>query len=106
MLSPDGDGVQFFVGPDKNPSMVKREVMSKAIFNSISKAHPNAKFFLRKATGTILSDRRHVVSVIITGPYTGSLDWNLSKVAELEIVKDNFDEEFKLLVSADGGSSS
>jgi len=83
---------KFYVAPDKNPAQVRKEVLAKKLKLSIEALEGWSKpIFVRKATGTLLVDRRPLLSVTITDEFSAGLVWShanrIQQGLEQEIVE-------------------
>jgi hypothetical protein len=101
-----GGRIQFYVNPDKNGSMVRMEIVGKALCTFLESSVANKKFYLRNQTGTVFVDKRPLFSVVITGELSGRLDWNHPKRIELGLDQGVLEERFKTLVAVGGKPSS
>ena len=107
VLDASGQPVQFFCQPDKNPCQVRREVLSKKLQSYIATLLPDSAIWVRKATGTILVDKRPLVSVRIQNEEDAILHgWNEPKLILHKLDKPAIIEHFKSLVADVPQSSS
>ena len=68
---------KFYIAPDKNPAQVRREVLSKQLKTGICALEGWTKeVFVRKSSGTLLVDRRPLVTVKIIDENNASLVWS------------------------------
>ena len=87
MANDAGTPIQFFIAPDKNPCQMQRDLLAK-LLKDILKAMASSEdiqFFVKKFIGSVYTNKRVVVSVIITGPESARLDWCHAKRIELGI---------------------
>ena len=92
--------MQFFIQPDKNPAQVRREILAKSLQKHLQNTLPTSQVWIRKSTGTILVDKRPLVSVKVLSESSAELsNWNDSKLLVLKIEKPKLAEEFQKLVA-------
>ena len=104
---PNALGVEttFFCNPDKNGAQIRKEVLSKHLLAHLKEVIKDATPFRRKETGTILVNRRKLVSVIIADENRVDLDWDEAKAHALQVDIPAAELWFKNLVN-DGGKPS
>jgi hypothetical protein len=103
VLDPQGTKHTFYVNVDKNPAQIRKEVLSKGLREIISPLLPaNKELFVRKSTGSIMVDRRVVVSVVIVNETETTLSWNHAKSSELGLVEADIMQQFLVVA---GGTS-
>ena len=96
----NGQSVQFYCQCDKNPAMVRREVLAKGVQRHLATLLPQSQIWIRKATGTILVDKRPLVSIKITGEESAQLhNWNDAKMSLHKLEKQNIINAFNALLS-------
>ena len=106
-LGPNQEQVQFYCQPDKNLGQVRKEVLAKALQKHVQGLLPNSEIWVRKATGTVLVDKRPLVSVKVLNEDTASLvNWNEPKLILHKLDKAQISEAFKALVAGGEQSSS
>ena len=98
VLDDQSQEVKFYVGPDKNPCQVRREVLAKSLKDLVSKAIPDVNIFIKKSAGTLYIDKRPLVTVHISGPESARLTWNPDKVASYKLDLPRLEEGFRKLV--------
>jgi len=104
-LNDSNQEVRFFVGPDKNASQVRREIMSKNLRDLIAKKI-GKEVWVDKKTGTIYVDRRKLCVVHVVSEESYRLDWTHTKLLELGLEESALSEEFKALQLEREGSRS
>ena len=103
----EGQAIQFFCQPDKNPCQVRREVLAKKLQSHIATLVPDATIWVRKATGTILINKRPLVSVLVQNEEEAILrDWQEARVTLHNLDKDAIINHFATIVSGNMQSSS
>ena len=106
VVGPSQESVQFFVGPDKSPGQVKREVVGKALREFIESKIGPKKVYIRKTSGSIFVDRRLLCVVLISGETTGRLEWSHTKRIELGLSQEDVELKLSALCLGEGLSSS
>ena len=104
MLDCDGNKTQFFVGPDKNPAQVKKEVLSKLLRDLVQSHVQGKEVWVKKSIGTLFVDKRRLVTIHIQGEAEANLDWSHVKRIDLKIEQGVIEEAFKAIL-LNGGSS-
>jgi len=103
VADPNGTIHKFYVVPDKNTAQVRREVLAKKLKVAIGELEGWSKpLFIRKSSGTILVDRRALVSVTIIDENKASLVWSHAHRIHLGIDQAQIETLFQSIV---GGSS-
>ena len=100
-----GHDVQFFVDLDKNASMVRREVLTKAVLK-LCQDKFDLDIFASRPDGALFVDRKLLGTVHITGESSARLDWNTSVCLEYQCDYIFVEEQFKALLPSQGLSSS
>ena len=94
--------VQFYVSPDKNPAQIRREILAKEFQKALGQLTPK-EIWCKRATGTLLVDRRRLVTNHIVDESSARLDWNDYKLIECGFDRARVELLFKQI--CDGGSS-
>ena len=93
---PDGTKIQYYLNPDKNGSMVRREILTKHLTSAMGELLPGKQFFARRSEGLVFVDRRPIAQVHITSPTDARLSWKHGKRIAIgldnELVEKKFDE--------------
>ena len=63
------------------------------------------EFFAKKSSGALYTDRRAVVTVVLTGEESARLEWCHPKRIELKIVQEDVEAAFSQYVVSGGQSS-
>jgi hypothetical protein len=105
-LGPDNVKIQFFISPDKNPAQVRKEVLSKKLQLYLEGLLPNEAVFCKKASGTVLTRKRKLVSVVIVDEFAVKLDWSFPLAAVLKLDHGAIEHHFKSVIAAAGGLQS
>ena len=101
---PNGVVHKFYIAPDKNSAQIRKEVLSKKLKDGIENLEGWSKqVFVRKATGTILVDRKPLVSVTIVDENRASLSWMHAQRILLGLDQAAIEAMFQSIV--EGGSS-
>ena len=98
VLDDQENEIQFFVGPDKNPCQVRREVLSKNLKDLIGGHIPAGTIFVKKTAGTLYIDKRPLVTIHVSGPDSARLAWNPTKVSQYKLDMPLIEEAFQKLV--------
>ena len=106
VLGPDNVKIQFFISPDKNPAQVRKEVLSKKLQLYLEGLLPNEAVFCKKASGTVLTRKRKLVSVVIVDEFAVKLDWSVPLAAVLKLDHGAIEHHFKSVIAAAGGLQS
>ncbi len=93
-LDENGSAQPLFVDGDKNPKMVRTEVLTKRLAALLEK-HTKKKFFPKRKEGKVFIDYAPVARLQITAADAFIVEWNLSKVAELGLDKAAITEELR-----------
>ena len=101
-----GQEIRFFVGPDKNPAQIRREVLSKILKELVQGKIQDKQVWLKKATGTLFVDRRRLCTLHIVSEDATRIEWYHPKRIELKLDDGPITEEFKSEVAKRGGASS
>jgi hypothetical protein len=90
--------VQFFCQPDKSPAQIRREILCKGIQKFlVSKC--SSEIWIRKATATILVDKRPLVSIRVPSETSACfVGWNEARLISLKIEKAELDTELQKLL--------
>ena len=96
-----GEQIQFFCQPDKSPCQVRKEVLAKKLQAYLRTLVPSTvEVWVRKATGTILIDKRPLVSVRVQNEESAILHgWSDAKLALHKLDKAGISAHFATLVS-------
>ena len=101
---PNGVSCKFYIAPDKNPAQVRKEVLSKQLKGRIEGLEGWSKeIFIRKSSGTLLVDRRALVSVAIIDEVRASLVWSHAQRIHLGIEQEVVEAMFKDIVGGGAG---
>jgi len=106
VLDSQNQEIQFFVGPDKNASQIKREVLSKALRSIVQSEIQGKEVWVKKSTGTLFVDRRRLLTIHVTGESSARIDWSHPKRIDLRLEQGPIEEQFRSLVSEGGGQHS
>ena len=93
---------KFYVNPDKNPAQMRKEVLAKRLQAILSPICIDKQFFVKKSSGTIYTDRRVLVSVVLTGEDSARLVWCHPKRIECHIDQAAVEEAFGHYVLSGG----
>jgi len=96
---------KFYVNPDKNQAQTRKEVLAKRLQAIISPMCFDKEFFVKKSSATLYTDRRALVTVVLTGEESARLEWCHPKRIELKIVQEDVEAAFSHYVVAGGQSS-
>ena len=101
-----GQPVQHYVQPDRNASMVRREVQSKLLCDYLKEIAPTHtdKFFLRKAVGTILVDRKPLIAVHVLSETSSRLALDHARLPSFGLQSEIIEQHFNTLCSAGQGA--
>ena len=101
---PSGSVHRYYIVPDKNPAQVRKEVLAKQLQKGIVGLQGWAKpIFVRKSSGTLLVDRRPLVSVNVIDEHRATLVWSHANRISQGLDQGDIEKIFRELV--DGGSS-
>ena len=90
--------IQFYCQPDKSPAQVRREILCKGI-RKFLQGKCESDIWIRKATGTILVDKRPLVSLRVpTENSANFVGWNDAKLISIKVEKAELDSELKKLL--------
>ena len=98
--------VQFYVNTDKNPSMVRKEVLTKAVQGMCQQVLSGCEVFANKPNGTLFVDRKRLCTVHVTGENSARLEWNTPICVQFKFEYGPVEEAFKALLLNQGLSSS
>ena len=100
---PTGTTHKFYIATDKNPAMVRKEVLTKHLKTAISGMEGWTKeIFVRKSSGTLLVDRRPLVSISIVDEDRAALVWTHANRINLSLDQATIETMFQNIVT--GGS--
>jgi len=101
---PPGTVHKFYVAADKNEAQVRKEVLAKQFKAAIENMEGWSKpIFVRKSSGTLLVDRRRLVSISIIDEHKASLVWAHANRIKLGLDQAAVETLFRGI--AEGGSS-
>jgi len=101
---PSNNMHRYYIVPDKNPAQVRKEVLAKQLQKGIAGLQGWAKdIFVRKSSGTLLVDRRPLVSINVIDENQASLVWSHANRISNGLDQGAIEQMFRQLV--DGGSS-
>ena len=89
---------KFYVANDKNGAQVRREILAKGLKQILESLCINKTFYVRKASGSILVDRRVLATVFITSETSAHINWFHPKRIELGIELEQVVPQFSTLV--------
>ena len=84
-MGPDGQGVQYFVNPDKNGAQICKEVQTKLLREIFEKALPQKRVMANRNEGVILVDRAPLAIVQVLSEEHSRIAWKPSRVIALAI---------------------
>jgi len=98
-LDPNGTTHKFYIAPDKNPAQVRKEVLSKQLKSGIEGLEGWSKeIFVRKSSGTLLVDRRPLVSISIVDENKAALVWTHADRIHLSLDQAGIETMFQNIV--------
>jgi len=99
----DSEGVEYqiYVGPDKNPSMVKRELLCKDLKSYLEDKVGDKAIFVRKSIGTLLVDRRVLCSLVVPNELSAHIVWNHAKRIQLSLEEGSVATAFKTIMEGE-----
>ena len=98
-LDPNGTTHKFYIAPDKNPAQVRKEVLTKHFKAGISGLEGwTEEIFVRKASGTLLVDRRPLVSISIVDENRAALVWTHANRINLSLDQAGIETMFQNIV--------
>lgn len=100
-LDAEGTDNQFYIAPDKNPSMVKRELLCKDLRGILEGMVGGKPIFIRKATSTLLVDRLVLCSVVVPDEVSAHIAWNHAKRIQLSLDEAAIATAFRGVVEGD-----
>jgi hypothetical protein len=96
-VGPDpGSQVQYYVGPDKNPAQVLREILAKKLKGILAPLMPGKEIYIRKSTGSLFVDRRCLVSIRVLAENVSNLTWSPSLMILHKLEQGPIQEDFNL----------
>lgn len=98
--------VKFYVNTDKNPSMVRKEVLTKAVQGFCQQMPGGIEVFANKPNGASFVDRKLLCTVHVTGENFARLEWNKPICVQFKLEYVQVEEAFKSLLLNHGLSSS
>ena len=98
--------VKFHVNTDKNPSMVRKEVLTKAVQGFCQQMLGGIEVFANKPNGALFVDRKLLCTVHVTGENSARLEWNKPICVQFKLEYVQVEEAFKALLLNQGLSSS
>ncbi len=90
----NGVFVQFFVGTDKNPLGVRRDILTKALRDIIAAKISPIVVFCSKQQGTIFVDRKKVCTLHILSSDDVRFDWYHDQRTRLKLDQAEVEAEF------------
>ena len=97
-----GASYSFYVNPDKNPAQMRKEVLAKRLQTIIQPLCIDKELYVKKSSGAIYTDRRVLVSVVLTGEESARLNWCQPKRIECKIDQAVVEEAFGHYVFSGG----
>ena len=101
MEGPEGGTHTFYINVDKNPATIRKEVLAEELKKILEPLVPDKDLFVRKSSGSIMVDRRPLVSVKVVDELKVSLEWNAAKRDAMGIDVQAVSQAFSMV--ADGG---
>ena len=95
----------FFVKCDKNPAMVRKEVLTKALHKICSDVF-NDEIFANKPAGLLYVDRQIFCTLQVTGETSAKCNWVPSVCQKYKFEFKSVEEQFNALLLNQGGTSS
>ncbi len=97
--APDETGnlVTFYLGTDKNPKGVRREIMGKALRDLVQAAipaEPKRTVVLSKATGTLYCERKKICTLHLVSDAEWRIDWYQDQRVRLGLTEDGIGGAF------------
>jgi len=71
----DGVQVPFYTDVDRNGATIRKEIMSKKLFDIVKEMLPGKTVFRNKKNGTLYIDRKPLATLHITGEFTTFVQW-------------------------------
>ncbi len=93
---PTGELVQWYANPDKNPAMVRREILAKKLKLVVEPLIPDKTIFVRKSTGSIMVDRRVLASIFLPDQDSAKITWFHPLREKFQINADTVTKDFEL----------
>ena len=91
--------VQFYCQPDKSPAQIRREILCKGIQKFLVSKFSSNEIWIRKATATILVDKRPLVSIKVPSETSACfVGWNEPRLIALKLEKAELDTELQKLL--------
>ena len=106
VLDDQGQLVQFFVKTDKNPSMVRKEILTKSMQDLCQQKFAGTEVFANRPNGSLFVDRKLLCTVHVTGENSARLEWNKPICVLFKFEYAVVEEEFKALLLNRGQSCS
>jgi hypothetical protein len=104
VVSDTNTQVKFFVSPDKNTAQTRREMLAKhlkAVIADLSGRNLQ-DIWIKKETGALLVDRRHLLSVSFISETQARIEWSHGKRVELKIEQAPVELALKAFVGGPG----
>ena len=101
-VGPSGEQVKFFVNPDKNGAMVRREILVKQLVEYFKPILSDKLVHSNKGTGQLLVNRQPLALVVILNENEAKLQWKPKKVEAFGVDKSEAEAEFQKIVQAKG----
>ena len=101
-VGPSGEQVKFYVNPDKNGAMVRREILVKQLVEYFKPILSEKLVHSNKATGQLLVNRQPLAQVVILNENEAKLQWKPKKVEAFGVDKSEAEAEFQKIVLAKG----
>ena len=96
---------KFYVSIDKNPAQIRKEVLAKRLQTIITPMCSGKETAVKKSSGSVMVDKRVLVSVQLTGEESARLNWCHAKRIELAIEQEAVEQAFGHFVVSGGPGS-
>ena len=103
---PTGGLVQFFIFPDKNPSQVRKEVLSRKLQIYIQTLLSDEVIYVKKSEGVLRARRRKLVTVCLVDEAECRLQWEVPFASVLRLDMAIVNDHFKNNIASEGRPSS
>jgi hypothetical protein len=96
--------IKFFVSPDKNTAQTRREMLAKHLKAVIAELSGRnlQDIWIKKETGALLVDRRHLLSVSFISETEARIEWSHGKRVKLKVEQAPVELALKAFVGGPG----
>eukprot|EP00972_Heterocapsa_arctica_P069423 10258372-Heterocapsa_arctica.AAC.1 len=89
--TPDGSETRIYIDKDKNRKQIKTEVLGRKLLRILKTKFTAKDFVNQKRTGIINSNLLPLARIVVLGPESHKIEWQVQYMEELGIDRDDID---------------